>query len=129
MTCDPRLVLIANDVIRFVDFSVTCGQRTDAEQDELYAIGRTKPGRIVTYKRGGESVHNMDPSPAIDLAPWPIDWSDHGRFTELAGAVQYAAWVRGFLIEWGGHWRSFKDLPHYQIPVGERDLSALRYQA
>ena len=120
LTCDERLVLIANDVIKFTDFAVTCGHRTDEEQDELYAIGRTTPGRIVTYKRGGESVHNIDPSPAIDLVPWPIDWSDHSRFIGLAGAIRYAAWLRDIRLEWGGHWQTFKDLPHYQIPASER---------
>jgi len=120
LTCDPRIILVANDVIRFTDFSVTCGHRTDEKQDELWAIGRTTPGRIVTYKQGGESVHNIDPSPAVDLAPWPIDWADHGRFMELAGAIRYAAWVRGFTLDWGGHWQTFKDLPHFQIPVEDR---------
>lgn len=123
LTCDPRIILVANDVIRFIDFAVTCGHRTDEEQDELWAIGRDKPGRIVTYKRGGESVHNLDPSPAIDLAPWPIDWSDHSRFIELAGAIRYAAWIRGIKLDWGGHWQTFKDLPHFQIPKSERSAA------
>lgn len=34
------------------------GFRTFAEQDELYAQGRTKPGSIVTNARGGFSNHN-----------------------------------------------------------------------
>lgn len=33
------------------------GMRTFAEQDALFAQGRTKPGGIVTQARGGESPH------------------------------------------------------------------------
>ena len=121
LTCDDRLVTVCSDVIRYYDFAVTCGHRTDAEQEELYAQGRTAPGRIVTYKRGGESIHNTDPSCAVDVVPWPIDWSDHSRFIELAGAMLYAARVRGIPLEWGGHWQRFKDLPHFQVPVDFRN--------
>lgn len=40
------------------DVLVTCTHRTNVEQDGLFAIGRTKPGKIVTRARGGESNHN-----------------------------------------------------------------------
>ncbi len=33
--------------------------RTAAEQNELYAQGRTKPGSIVTYAKAGQSMHNF----------------------------------------------------------------------
>src|SRR5262245_52615762 len=38
---------------------VTGGTRSFAEQDELFAQGRTKPGKIVTKARGGFSNHNF----------------------------------------------------------------------
>src|SRR5690348_15494967 len=38
---------------------VTSGSRTYAEQNALYAQGRTKPGNIVTNARGGYSWHNF----------------------------------------------------------------------
>lgn len=37
---------------------VTCTYRSGKEQDELYAQGRAKPGRIVTRARAGQSKHN-----------------------------------------------------------------------
>ena len=40
--------------------------RTFAEQDELYAQGRTKPGKRVTNAKGGQSLHNY--GVAIDFA-------------------------------------------------------------
>ena len=38
---------------------VISGLRTYDEQNDLYAQGRTKPGRIVTNARGGFSNHNF----------------------------------------------------------------------
>src|SRR5687768_17388797 len=38
---------------------IISGNRTYAEQNLLYAQGRTKPGDIVTNSRGGQSNHNF----------------------------------------------------------------------
>ena len=120
LTCDSRLIHICSDAIRFFDFTVVCGHRTNAEQDALYAQGRTAPGPIVTYKRGGESIHNTLPSRAVDLAPWVpgrgIVWDDVGLFHELAGVIKYCAFLRDIEITWGGNWPNFKDRPHWQVP-------------
>mgnify|MGYP002477972077 CR=1 FL=1 len=51
--------------------------RTDAEQDALYAIGRTKPGKVVTNARGGESLHNY--GLAIDIVLL-VDKNGDGTF-------------------------------------------------
>jgi len=42
------------------------GLRTIEEQNSLYAQGRTKPGKIVTNAKGGQSYHNY--GMAIDFA-------------------------------------------------------------
>ncbi|MFJ5622021.1 M15 family metallopeptidase [Peribacillus loiseleuriae] len=34
------------------------GYRSIAEQDKLYAQGRTAPGKVVTNAKGGQSNHN-----------------------------------------------------------------------
>jgi hypothetical protein len=58
---------------------ITDGLRTFAEQDSLFAQGRTKSGPIVTNARGGESNHNY--GLAVDLYP-VLD----GRvFTDIPG--------------------------------------------
>jgi hypothetical protein len=41
-----------------IDLRITDGTRTNAEQDALYAQGRTVPGPIATKSRGGQSNHN-----------------------------------------------------------------------
>ena len=114
-TCADDIRFIAREAIKVIDFSVTCGHRTNEEQDDLYASGRTKPGRIITFKRGGESVHNTFPSLALDFAPYPIDWSDLVRFGVVAGVMKYIAWKEGIDMTWGGDWPNFKDYPHIQL--------------
>ena len=47
---------------------VTEGYRSAATQDERYTHGRSAPGPVVTYKRGGESKHNLLPSRALGVA-------------------------------------------------------------
>jgi peptidoglycan L-alanyl-D-glutamate endopeptidase CwlK len=118
-TCIPEIISLAKEAITVVDFSVLVGHRTVAEQNRLYAIGRTTPGRIVTYKKGGESHHNELPSPALDFAPWPIDWEDLARFGEVAGVMKYIAWMKGIEMIWGGDWTTLKDYPHIQVVTNE----------
>lgn len=101
---------------------ITQGLRTFAEQDALYAQGRTKPGKKVTNAKGGQSVHNY--GFAIDFA-LGIDRNGDGKFEEVIwdtkkdfDADKQADWMevvvefkrRGWV--WGGDWVSFKDLPH-----------------
>ena len=119
LTCDARLIDVCSEVIRCFDFTVVSGHRTDEEQDLLYAQGRVNDEPIITYKRGGESIHNTDPSRAVDLCPYVrgrgLVWDNVELFAELAGAIRYAAWKRGISIEWGGHWLRFVDRPHFQV--------------
>ena len=116
-TCHPDIIKVMNEAIKHMDFIVLYGTRTVAEQQALYAQGRTKPGPIVTSKDGvkKKSKHNYSPSLAVDIAPWPIDWNDIKRFKELAVVVKKAADTVGVAIQWGGDWKTFKDWPHWEI--------------
>src|ERR687883_479303 len=51
-----------------IQIEVVQGLRTFAEQDALYAQGRTRPGPIVTRARGGQSNHNY--GLAVDVVPF-----------------------------------------------------------
>jgi peptidoglycan L-alanyl-D-glutamate endopeptidase CwlK len=46
---------------------ITSTYRDHESQNAIYAQGRTKPGRIVTYARGGQSWHNY--RLAFDFVP------------------------------------------------------------
>jgi len=103
--------LPANQAIRVVQ-----GLRTIAEQDALYAQGRTTPGKIVTKAKGGSSYHNY--GLAVDLAII-IDKDGNGTYETLSWDTNMAV-VKVFEDagwEWGGRWK-FLDKPHFQKTFG-----------
>jgi hypothetical protein len=91
---------------------VVQGVRTFAEQDALYAKGRTKPGQIVTRARGGQSNHNY--GLAVDLCPFVKGKPDWNAPFELWAMIGNAARIQR--LEWGGDWKKFIDKPHVQLP-------------
>jgi peptidoglycan L-alanyl-D-glutamate endopeptidase CwlK len=92
---------------------ITCTYRSPEEQLELYAQGRTKPGKIVTQLKSG-SKHNKKPAEAFDIAfkdkNGKLDWSAD-LFKKFADIVKAADRD----IRWGGDWQSFKDRPHFEM--------------
>jgi peptidoglycan L-alanyl-D-glutamate endopeptidase CwlK len=104
---DPLLVVLGRPF-------VSEGYRSVEAQDELYTHGRSAPGPVVTYKRGGESKHNELPSKALDVAfllpDGTASWSPEllGKFARLMKAAD----VR---VRWGGDWPEFKDRPHFEV--------------
>lgn len=98
--------------------------RTVQEQNELYAQGRTKPGKIITNAKGGQSIHNYGLAFDIVLL---IDKDKNGTFESISYDMlkdydgdKVAEWMeivnyfksQGW--EWGGDWKKFKDAPHFQ---------------
>lgn len=122
-TLHERMKPKARDLVRRaaaegIEIRITSGTRTYDEQDELYAQGRTKPGKIVTKARAGQSNHNF--GIAIDVTIFkdgqPV-WESprYKRVGEIGEAI-------GF--EWGGRWATIKDEPHFELrPAWARDLS------
>jgi peptidoglycan LD-endopeptidase CwlK len=95
-------------------FCVAQGLRTYAEQDALYAQGRTTPGHIVTNARGGYSNHNF--GCAVDCYPYlsgpggAINWSANSpQFRAMVSALESQG------LTWGGSWTSLPDAPHFQL--------------
>jgi peptidoglycan L-alanyl-D-glutamate endopeptidase CwlK len=94
--------------------------RTIAEQDAIYAQGRTKPGKIVSNAPGGKSFHNY--GLAIDIAfvinnttaSWSTtaDWDKDQKadWMEVVDIFKKYGW------EWGD--RGYVDLPHFQKVFG-----------
>ena len=98
---------------------VTQGVRTWEEQDVLFARGRTVPpigaSNIVTKARGGQSYHNF--GLAFDIivldSMGKTDWN-----TSHPGWKRAAEAGRSVGLEWGGDWKGFKDIPHFQYSGG-----------
>lgn len=106
---------------RGCQYIAIAGNRTYAEQDALYAKGRTAPGPKVTNAKGGESNHNF--GIAMDFGVFRAGhYLDGGNpdDSKLAAEIHKAAAVHAKAngIEWGGDWKSFKDFPHFEIHTG-----------
>jgi peptidoglycan LD-endopeptidase CwlK len=130
-TCHEDLQKVMLEAIKHFDFTITYGVRTVAQQQALYAQGRTAPGSIVTWVDGvkKKSNHNYIPSRAVDVAPWPIDWKDRESFIYLAGyimaiaEIMYADGRIKHKIRWGGDFsmndrtidEKKADAPHFEI--------------
>lgn len=104
----PDLVRVVKRALELseVDFTVIEGLRTKERQAELLKQGFTKTMN---------SRHII--GQAVDIVPLPVDWNNKARFGLVAAAMKAAAAELGVKITWGGDWKSFVDLPHYQIEV------------
>ena len=119
-TCDKRLQDIFNEVIQFVDCSVLEGHREEERQNALFDEGKT----LVKYPDGR---HNSNPSRAVDVTPYPVDWEDRERQTLFAGFVLGLARSKGIKLRWGGDWdqdfqvmdNRFDDFPHFELDKEE----------
>ncbi|HCA4898769.1 TPA: LysM peptidoglycan-binding domain-containing protein [Acinetobacter baumannii] len=101
--------------------------RTYAQQDALYAKGRTAPGSIVTKARGGQSNHNF--ALAVDVFPLWEDGKLHMDAKSDAKNIKILKKVapvgKSIGLEWGGDWKSIVDNPHFQLKTG-KTMSQLR---
>jgi len=115
-TCDSRLQEIFLKVVENYDCTILEGHRSIERQAELYKSGRSK------VKLG---KHNADPSLAVDVAPYPIDWEDRERFLSFGSFVKGLAHGKGIRIRWGADWdsdwdfkdQSFDDLVHFELII------------
>ena len=113
-TCHEDLQKLFNEVIKHFDCTVTQGNRTIEEQEELYKKGLTK----VKFGR-----HCHSPSIAVDVTPYPVDYENTDRHYYFGGFVLGIAQSMGLSIRWGGDWDSdretkdqtFNDLVHFEI--------------
>jgi peptidoglycan L-alanyl-D-glutamate endopeptidase CwlK len=110
--------------------------RTNAEQEALYALGRTKPGKVVTNAKGGQSYHNYglacdivllkdtNGDGTFETASWEtnVDFDGDG----VADWVEVVRIFKKFGWEWGGDWK-FSDKPHFQKTLGKsiRELQVM----
>ena len=89
-----------------VDFQVTCGRRTVAEQRLLVAMG--KSSTMKSYHIVGKAVD------LVAMVGKDTSW-DLKHYAQINKAMQAAAKELGVTITWGGTWKSLVDGPHWQI--------------
>lgn len=100
---------------RGINVQVAQALRTNAEQQALYDIGRTKPGKIVTNAKPGTSFHNY--GAAADLfflndkgeAYWDVK-----AFRKVWAIAKEIGLDKQGLV-WGGDFKSLPDCPHFQM--------------
>ena len=87
--------------------------RTVERQEYLYAQGRTRPGKIVTYARGKSMSSYHQWRLAFDV--FQNIKGDEYNLTVLKKVGKIG---KELGLEWGGDWTSFRDYPHFQYTFG-----------
>lgn len=101
-------------LIPSVNLQVTAGLRTYAQEDALYAQGRTTPGPVVTDVVGGFSAHNF--GYAVDVVPEDIipgqpDWDiSHAAWQKILASAPTVGLAEG--AKWKG---DLEDNPHLYL--------------
>lgn len=112
----PDLVKVCLKAIELtsVDFRITQGVRTLAEQKMIYAQGRTRPGKIVTWTLKSRHIGGF----AIDFVAMPdsknISW-DEKYYPFIGEAFKLASRMLNIPIVWGGDFKKNKDYPHVEL--------------
>lgn len=97
-----------------VDFTVVEGIRTSERQKELVAKGASKT--MNSYH-----IPNANGGRAVDLYPYydgkvQVNASP-ATYRKIAAAMKKAAVDLDVKLTWGGDWKTFVDMPHYQIEI------------
>lgn len=132
----PKLRTDCSDILieiqkRGIDIRITQGLRTIAEQDALYAQGRTTPGKIVTKAKGGSSMHNY--GLAVDFCLLHKDGTISWSMTEDLDKDGKKDWMEVVEVfkahgwTWGGDFKSILDTPHFEKSFSKtiKDLQVL----
>lgn len=104
---------------RGIPFLITSTYRSQAEQDKLYAQGRTTAGKKVTWTK--HSRHSR--RTAFDIVIVGKDgrarWDVKADINEdqIPDYVQAGEIGESLGLEWGGRW-STPDYPHFQLKEG-----------
>ena len=116
--CHPRLQALT---AQLVDKCVGAGLpikigesfRSVAEQDALYAQGRTQPGSIVTNARGSSysSQHQWGIAADFYRADGKGAYNESGDYFKKVGEL-----AKNLGLGWGGDWKSIVDKPHLYLP-------------
>lgn len=124
-TCHSALQDLFNSVLPYIDCTIIEGKRTEEQQ-------RANVRRGVSKTMNSHHVYPLgEPSMAVDVAPYPIRWTDAPRFYYFAGFVKAMfihLQLKGvipnqYYLRWGGDWdgdndfsdQTFNDLVHFEL--------------
>lgn len=120
----PELVPLCREFVRRcrgagLNVRVTETFRTQAEQDAIYAQGRTKPGGIISNAPYPKSPHCWGVAFDFCRNVKGREYDDSDGFFSRCGAIGKALG-----LTWGGDWRTFKDKPHLELAKYMPDSSS-----
>jgi peptidoglycan L-alanyl-D-glutamate endopeptidase CwlK len=113
---DPRIMEIVQLALTIspVDFGIPehGGFRSASTQNELFTKGVSKCDGVKDLSKHQSGL-------AFDIyayADGKANWNTTD-LTRVAAAILQAASVLKYPLEWGGHWKSWKDMPHFQLQL------------
>lgn len=116
----PHLVQIADRALEIsshrkggIDFAIPQlgGRRSALQQLELFQAGVSKAD-------GKEKRSKHQDGLALDIVPLVdgvVPWEDEAAFYKVAVCVLQAGAELGIPVQWGGNWRNWTDLPHFEL--------------
>jgi len=111
----PDLVRVVHRALELTptDFAVTYGLRSPEAQRILVAAGKSK-----TMNSRHLTGHAVDLTPWVELRKKFSDGRtvDRPYFVNVATAMKEAGKELDIPLEWGGDWKTFADLYHFQLP-------------
>jgi hypothetical protein len=124
-TCHTDLQALFYEVIKYFDCTIIEGYRNQEDQEKAFSKGNTE----LHYPNG---KHNHQPSMAVDVIPYPIDFNNEKLGLWFGGYVMGIAQKlkdEGKMIHsirWGGSWNGLgvlngknmlNDLVHFELVV------------
>lgn len=93
-----------------INIRITETIRSVDRQNELYAKGRTTPGNVVTNAKGSDynSMHQW--GIAFDVCINEVENAYNIEKLRQVGEIG-----KSIGLEWGGDWKDFVDMPHFQL--------------
>lgn len=128
-TLHPDLQRVLDLAIQDVDFTIIEGHRGKAKQDAAVANNKSQTPWPT-------SKHNASPSYAVDVMPYPVDWSDNvknlTRIAFMMGVIHAAGRALHVPLRFGMDFNrnmdprdeSFLDWDHVELdrPVAPEDI-------
>lgn len=107
--CERHMALCSQAGITLI---ITSTYRDYEEQDELYAQGRTTPGKVVTHAQAGQSYHNFKTAwDCVPLKDGKADWNvEDPVFQQMITLGRQAGAEAGY--DWSENKR---DPDHFQV--------------
>lgn len=127
-TLTPEAALVISEMLEAaygigMNIQIHSAYRSPAEQDGIYAQGRTKPGKIATNAKGSpipQSTHCY--KVAVDChfdnnEDGVAEWNPEFYQKVWTACVAKGLDKKG--LRWAGNWENFKESAHFEVSHGK----------